>query len=102
VVGYVPINVKDVRRYITCPKHLGGVPSFDAPLPVTVDGYDMWEVQALLSMRTKKKTRCKEVLVLWQGFGVESASWESVANLPKGVLDAYYALQKQAAALFEE
>jgi hypothetical protein len=99
---HMPINVKDVRRYIARPKHLGGVPSFDAPLPVTVDGYDMWEVQALLSMRTNKRTRCKEALVLWQGFGVESASWEPVANLPKGVLDAYYALQKQAAALFEE
>ena len=62
----------------------------------------MWEVQALLSMRTNKRTRCKEALVLWQGFGVESVSWEPVANLPKGVLDTYYALQQQAAALFEE
>jgi hypothetical protein len=53
-------------------------------------------------MRTNKRTRCKEALVLWQGFGVESASWEPVANLPKAVLDAYYTLQKQAAALFEE
>jgi hypothetical protein len=60
------INVKDVRRYISCPKHLGGAPSFDAPLPVTVDGYVMWEVQALLSMRTNKRTRCKEALVLCQ------------------------------------
>ncbi len=99
---HMSINVKDVLRYISRPKHLGGAPSFDAPLPVTVDGYVMWEVQALLSMRTNKRTRCKEALVLWQGFGVESASWEPVANLPKGVLDAYYALQKQAAALFEE
>ncbi len=62
---HIPINVKDVRRYIARPKHLGGVPSFDAHLPVTVDGYDMWEVQALLSMRTNKRTRCKETLVLW-------------------------------------
>ncbi len=61
----MPINIKDVRRYIECPKHLGGVPNFDSPLPVTVDGYDMWEVQALLSMCTNKKTRCKETLVLW-------------------------------------
>jgi hypothetical protein len=61
---HMSINVKDVHRYIARPKHLGGVPSFDAPLPVTVDGYDMWEVQALLSMRTNKRTRCKEALVL--------------------------------------
>jgi len=72
------------------------------PLPVTVDGYDMWEIQALLAMRTDKKSRCKQALVLWQGFGVESASWEPVANLPKSVLNEYYALQTQAAALFEE
>ena len=53
-------------------------------------------------MRTDKKSRCEQALVLWQGFGVESASWEPVANLPKSVLNEYYALQKQAVALFEE
>jgi hypothetical protein len=99
---HMPVNVKDVRRYIARPPHLGGAPDIDAPLPVTVDGYDMWEIQALLAMRTDKKSRCKQALVLWQGFGVESASWEPVANLPKSVLSEYYALQKQAAALFEE
>ena len=62
---------------------------------MTVDGYDMWEIQALLAMCTDKRTRCKQDLVLWQGFGVERASWESVANLPKGVLNDYYALQQQ-------
>ena len=69
---------------------------------MTVDGYDMWEIQALLAMRTDKRTRYKQALVLWKGFGVESASWEPVANLPKAVLDAYYTLQQQAAALFNE
>jgi hypothetical protein len=62
----------------------------------------MWEIQSLLAMRTDKKSRCKQALVLWQGFGVESTSWEPVANLPKSVLNEYYDLQKQAAALFEE
>ncbi len=99
---HMPVNVKDVRRYIIRPPHLGGAPDIDVPLPVTVDGYDMWEIQALLDMRTNKKSRCKQALVLWQGFGVESASWEPVSNLPKSVLSEYYALQKQAAALFEE
>ena len=37
-----------------------------------------------------------------EGFGVESGSWEPVTNLPKAVLDTYYTLQKQAAALFDE
>ena len=98
----MPVNVKDVRRYIARPQHLGGAPDIDVPLPVTVDGYDMWEIQALLAMRTDKKSRCKQALVLWQGFGVESASWEPVANLPKSVLNEYYDLQKQVADLFEE
>ena len=99
---HMPINVKDVRRYIARPQHLGGAPDIDVPLPVTVDGYDLWEIQTLLAMRTDKKSRCKQALVLWKGFGVESASWEPVANLPKAVLDAYYTLQQQAAALFNE
>ena len=98
---HMPINVKDVRRYIARPQHLGGAPDIDVPLPVTVDGYDMWEIQTLLAMRTDKKSRCKQALVLWKGFGVESASWEPVANLPT-VLDTYYTLQQQAAALFNE
>jgi hypothetical protein len=99
---HMPVNIKDVRRYIARPQHLGGAPDIDVPLPVTVDGYDMWEIQALLAMRTDKKSRCKQALVLCQGFGVESVSWEPVANLPKSVLNEYYALQKQAVALFEE
>ena len=45
---HMPINVKDVHRYIAHPQHLGGVPDFDVPLPVTVDGYDMWEIQTLM------------------------------------------------------
>ena len=53
----MPVNVKDVRRYIARPQHLGGAPDIDVPLPVTVDGYDMWEIQALLAMRTDKKSR---------------------------------------------
>ena len=69
---------------------------------MTVDGYDMWEIQALLAMRTDKRTRCKQSLVLCQGFGVESVSWEPVSNLPKDVLNDYYTLQQQAAAMFEE
>jgi hypothetical protein len=43
----------------------GGAPDIEVPLPVTVDGYDMWEIQALLAMRTDKKSRCKQALVLW-------------------------------------
>jgi hypothetical protein len=39
---------------------------------------------------------------LWQGFGIESASWEPIANLPKLVLDEYQAMQGQAEALFED
>jgi hypothetical protein len=99
---HMSVNVKDVRRYISRPPHLGGTPDIDVSLPVTVDGYDMWEIQSLLAMHTDKKSRCKQALVLWQGFGVESASWEPVSNLPKSVLSEYYALQKQAASLFEE
>lgn len=62
----------------------------------------MWEIQALLTMRSDKKTKRKQTLVLWQGFGVESASWEPVANLPKAVLQEYYTSQQQAAAMFAE
>jgi hypothetical protein len=40
---HMPINVNDVIRYIARPQHLGGAPDIDAPLPVTVDGDDMWE-----------------------------------------------------------
>ena len=71
---------------------------------MTVDGYDMWEIQALLAMRTDKRTRYKQALVLWlwQGFGVESTTWESVENLPKSVLNDYYVLQQQAVVMFAE
>jgi hypothetical protein len=62
----------------------------------------MWEIKALLAMRADKKSRYKQALVLWQGFGVESVRWEPVVNLPQPVLNEYYALQKQAAALFEQ
>jgi hypothetical protein len=71
---------------------------------VTVDGYDMWEIQALLAMRTDKRTRYKQTLVLWlwQGFGVENVTWESVENLPKSVLNDYYVLQQQDVVMFSE
>ena len=62
---HMPINIKDVRRYITRPQHLGGVPSFDAPLPLVEDGYSKWEVEAVLATRVVKKTRRKEALILW-------------------------------------
>jgi len=99
---HMPINIKDVRRYIARPQHLGGVPSFDAPLPLIEDGYSKWEVEAVLATRVVKKTRRKEALILWQGFGIESASWEPIANLPKLVLDEYQAMQGQAEALFDD
>jgi hypothetical protein len=66
------------------------------------DGYSKWEVEAVLATRVVKKTRRKEALILWQGFGIESASWEPIANLPKLVLDEYQAMQVQAEALFED
>ncbi len=71
---------------------------------MTVDGYDMWEIQALLAMRTDKRTRYKQTLVLWlwQGFGVENVTWESVENLPKSVLNDYYVLQQQDVVMFSE
>ncbi len=75
----MPVNVKDVCRYIARPQHLGDTPDIDVPLPITVDGYDMWEIQALLAMSTDKKSRCKQDLVLCQGFGVESASWDPIS-----------------------
>ena len=93
------VNIKDVRRYIARPAHLG-VQTADAPLPLTADGYDLWEIQALLAMRSDKKTKRKQDLVLWEWFGVESASWEPVANLSKAVLQEYYVSQQQAASMF--
>ena len=53
---HVPINIKDVRRYIARPQHLGGVPSLDAPLPLVEDGYSKWKVETVLSTRVVKKT----------------------------------------------
>jgi hypothetical protein len=53
-------------------------------------------------MRTDKKTKRKQDLVMCQGFGVESATWEPVANLPKTVLNEYYSLQKQTETMFAE
>jgi hypothetical protein len=95
-------NAKDVHRYIVRPKHLGDASDIGVTLPVMVDGYDMCEIQTLLAMSTDKKSRCKQALVLCQGFGVESVSWDPVTNLPQPVLNEYYALQKQDAALFEQ
>jgi hypothetical protein len=54
---HMPINIKDVRRYIARPQHLGGVPSFAASVE---DGYSKWEVEAVLATRLVKKTRRKE------------------------------------------
>ncbi len=42
----------------------GGPSDIDVSLPVTVDCYDMWEIQSLLTMRTDKKSPCKQALVL--------------------------------------
>jgi len=98
---HMPINIKDVRRYAR-PQHLGGVPSFDAPLPLVEDAYSKWEVETVLVTRVVKKTRRKETLILWQGFGIESASWEPIGNLAKLVFDEYQAMEGQAEALFED
>lgn len=99
---HMPHNVKDVRRYIARPDRLGGVPNLDAPLPITSGTVTICGKFRRCSMRTDKKTRCSQALVVWQGFGVESVRWEPVANLPKAVLDEYHTLQKQAAVLFAE
>ena len=77
---HLPVNVKYVHRCIACPDRLDGMSAFDAPLPLTIDGYDLWKIQALLAMRTDKKTERKQALTLWLGFGVESTTWEPVAN----------------------
>jgi hypothetical protein len=79
-----------------CPQHLGGTLDIDSPLPVTVDGYDMWEIQALLAMCTDNRTRDKQAL------GLRVSVWDPVANLPKSVLNGYYVLQKQTGAIFSE
>ena len=47
---HFPVNVKDVLRYITRPDRLDGMSELDVPLPLTTDGYDLWEIQALLVM----------------------------------------------------
>ena len=99
---HMPVNIKDILRYITCPDHLVVQPETDAPLPLTADGYDLWEIQTLLAMCSDKKTKRKQDLVLCQGFGVESASWDPVTNLPKAVLNEFYVSQQQAAVLFAE
>ena len=44
------VIVKDVRRYITRPDRLGDMSPLDTPLPLTVDGYDLWEIQTSLVM----------------------------------------------------
>jgi hypothetical protein len=61
---HIPINVKDVHRYISQSQHLGDTPDIDVPLPVTVDGYNMWKMEELLTMSTDKKSRSKQALVL--------------------------------------
>ena len=62
---HLPVNVKYVHQYITHPDRLGDMSVFDTPLPMTVDGYDLWEIQSLLAIRTDKKTKRKQTLVLW-------------------------------------
>ena len=64
---HLPVNVKDVCRCITRPDRLGGMSELDTPLPLTADGYDLWEIQALLAMRTDKKTNHKTVLGVVSG-----------------------------------
>ena len=57
---YMPVSIKDVKRYKDRPASLGGPNNF-GPEPLLIDGPDSYEVEAMLAERVHKRTR--QVLV---------------------------------------
>ena len=83
---HMPINVKEIKRYISREADLGGPPE-EPPEPIVVDGADHWEVECVLAERTKDRQRF--VLVKWLGFDITSATWEPLANIPDQFIQQY-------------
>ena len=82
-------HVSLLKRYIPSP-------SFKPPPPPVLKGgsYE-YVVEKILLHRDKKvgKSTKREYYVLWQGHGIENASWEPEANCrnAKALVDAYWA-----------
>ena len=85
-----PINVKDIKRYVSRDDDLGGEQD-EMPEPIVVDGEDRYEVEAVVAERLQGRRR--QVLVKWRGVDLLSASWEPIENIPQMFLDDFYGLQ---------
>ena len=93
---HMPINVKEIKRYISRDADLGGPPE-EPPEPIVVDGADHWEVECVLAEQTKDRRRF--VLVKWLGFDITSATWEPIANIPEQFIQQYRELVHQDEAV---
>ena len=98
---HMPVNIKDVKRYKVRDDDLGG-PAEEMPEPITVDGEDCYEVEAILAERTEKKTRRRQVLVKWAGLDLLSATWEPLGNMPQLVIDEFRGMQRAMADALSE
>ena len=72
------------------------------PLPVTIEGFDEFEVEAIVAYKVKKGRKkgrtFRESLVKWVGYGEEHNSWEPETNLTsaRDTVKAYMATEPVA------
>jgi hypothetical protein len=83
---HMPINVKEIKHYLSLEADQGGPPE-EPTEPIVVDGADHWEVECVLAERTKDRQRF--VLVKWLGFDITSSTWEPLANIPGHFFQQY-------------
>ena len=65
------------------------------PKPIVVNGEEQWEVEEIVGERGKGKGA--EVLVKWQGFGVEDNTWEPLKHVSKTAREALQAFRESRA-----
>ena len=94
---YMPINVKNVKRYYGQPDRLGGSVE-EVPQPLQANGQSLWEVEEILAERVQhpeRKHPLHQVLVKWAGFDDSDATWKPIDNMPTAVLDQWRQLQQE-------
>jgi hypothetical protein len=88
---HMPVNVKEIKHYITRTEDLGGSAD-EPPEPILVDGALKYEVEEVLAIKTVRRQR--KALVKWLGFSVLDASFEPIENIPSDFIESFYRMQQ--------